>query len=407
MTRPSPMPRPWRERRAATWEGSEQAAGGEAARLAESAISHLGAMEAAATSHGQTIGEALTTQAGQREAAFQATATAAGGALAAQAQAAEGQLAAGPAAAAGPAGTSPTSAAAAGPSEDSAAGAATAGGPAPSPAQIGQADPAVLLSAVRGALEGGAIPGLPGGERPAGAADMGASPTIGELLARPSATETPDVQMPAGGATVATGPAGAAAGPGEPGNPLSGLVSLAGAIDQVAGGGPGQAEAGGPLAALIADLQAGAARGATAAEAPAERPAARADEAATTLAQGAGPAAAQIAGSDPERTATLEPAPAPATYGPGSAPSAIPGTTTTPPPGYISEWIPGPGQHLGQPVSEAHGPGPGEHAASEDRTLPVGKDQRQRQQEREFVRAVQRRMLEERERMGGLGGLIR
>jgi hypothetical protein len=37
----------------------------------------------------------------------------------------------------------------------------------------------------------------------------------------------------------------------------------------------------------------------------------------------------------------------------------------------------------------------------------VGKDQRRRQEEREFVFAVQRRLLEERERMGGLGGLIR
>ena len=38
---------------------------------------------------------------------------------------------------------------------------------------------------------------------------------------------------------------------------------------------------------------------------------------------------------------------------------------------------------------------------------PAGKDQRRRRQEREFVFAVQRRLLEERERMGGLGGLIR
>jgi hypothetical protein len=42
-----------------------------------------------------------------------------------------------------------------------------------------------------------------------------------------------------------------------------------------------------------------------------------------------------------------------------------------------------------------------------DATRPAGKDQRRRHEERELVLAVQRRMLEERERMGGLGGLIR
>ena len=41
------------------------------------------------------------------------------------------------------------------------------------------------------------------------------------------------------------------------------------------------------------------------------------------------------------------------------------------------------------------------------RRAPLGTDQRRRHQEREMVYAVQRRMLEERERMGGLGGLIR
>jgi hypothetical protein len=43
----------------------------------------------------------------------------------------------------------------------------------------------------------------------------------------------------------------------------------------------------------------------------------------------------------------------------------------------------------------------------EDAARPSGKDQRRRHEDRELVRAIQRQMLEERERMGGLGGLIR
>ena len=60
----------------------------------------------------------------------------------------------------------------------------------------------------------------------------------------------------------------------------------------------------------------------------------------------------------------------------------------------------------GQPLPP-RGEGAADESAIDDAAIPAGKDQRRRREERELVFAVQRRLLEERERMGGLGGLIR
>lgn len=62
---------------------------------------------------------------------------------------------------------------------------------------------------------------------------------------------------------------------------------------------------------------------------------------------------------------------------------------------------------IGGSAGGGRGPAADDDATGDDAALPFGRDQRRRHQEREFVRAVQRRLLEERERMGGLGGLIR
>jgi hypothetical protein len=115
-----------------------------------------------------------------------------------------------------------------------------------------------------------------------------------------------------------------------------------------------------------------------------------------------GPAAGLARGAAGEtalRTdSSLAGAPAPGVAYPIQAPGA----------GPEPAWLNG---AEGQPGGRAGRPGPDEAEEADltrgDSAKPAGRDARRRQQEREYVRAVQRRMLEERERMGGLGGLIR
>jgi hypothetical protein len=167
----------------------------------------------------------------------------------------------------------------------------------------------------------------------------------------------------------------------------------------------------GPLAALIGTLQAA---GGTLAG-TAQSPIIRSDEAATG--EAGLPAVARAADAGPAAAASSEPVAGPSALDRDVAlPAGLFGALVGPVPGApverVSEWIPdGPSGQArrasGAGEIGAGEPGPGGESSRDDSGIPAGADQRRRRQEREMVYAVQRRLLEERERMGGLGGLIR
>ncbi len=186
--------------------------------------------------------------------------------------------------------------------------------------------------------------------------------------------------------------------------------SRRGALGGAGSAGTSQAAPAGPLATLIGNLEAaGAAVGGAAGAA--EGAPGRAEAVAFT-GEIPSPAAARFGG---EAAGLQE---APAIQAPLETAAALPagifGTMNLP-----ADWpIAPPAERPGPPLAETAqvpalsgptpgGPGGGEPLIGDDPARPAGKDQRRRQEERELVHAVQRRLLEERERMGGLGGLIR
>ncbi|HEX7472661.1 MAG TPA: hypothetical protein VF323_06235, partial [Candidatus Limnocylindrales bacterium] len=249
--------------------------------------------------------------------------------------------------------------------------------------------------------------------------------TIGQLLALgPAEDATAAAGQAAAGIApslpaveaVAVGAAGTAAqaGPAAPEPPATTLTGLAGLLAASAPSGTAEAAqdvAGGPLAALIANLAAPGGSGPAGSQGPAESVADLAGGSALPAAETGSPAAmARGAGEELERTSGAEAIGQQAVSGLASAglPIGIFGP-------LAGQDVAGAqGERVAGPPAGAHVPGtgldraaPGDGDIGDDEALPAGRDQRRRHQEREFVRAVQRRMLEERERMGGLGGLIR